>query len=198
MSELRDRISEAAQHLYLTHGVDGVSMRKVAEHVGVSAPAIYRHFENKEALLQEIVVAGLRVLEGYLKPAIAADDPYTRLRRMIESFLEFALEQPKYFDFAFLAPDRKIGRFDEEVAKPMWDTFRLAIEQVAACMKQGVFSQGDPLSTSIMIWAEAHGLITLYRTGRFGPEPEPFRTLYHASVERMFEGLRAGTEERTR
>ena len=72
MSELRERISAAAQELYLREGVEGVSMRKVADMVGVSAPAIYRHFENKDALLDEIVVRGLRILEQYLRPALEA------------------------------------------------------------------------------------------------------------------------------
>ena len=72
MSDLRERISAAAQALYLEGGIDGISMRKVGNRVGVSAPAIYRHFENKEALLQEIVVEGLRILEGYLTQALDA------------------------------------------------------------------------------------------------------------------------------
>ena len=58
MRSLRARISAAAQQIYLREGVDGISMRKVAERVGVSAPAIYKHFKNKDELLNEIVVAG--------------------------------------------------------------------------------------------------------------------------------------------
>jgi hypothetical protein len=41
-----------------------------------------------------------------------------------------------------------------------------------------------------MIWAEVHGLVTLYRTGRMGPDAEQFRYIYSTSVDRMFKGLR--------
>ena len=191
---LRDRISTVAQKIFLRDGVAGVSMRKVANEVGVSAPAIYRHFESKEALLSEIVVAGLQVLERYLQPALAADTPYERLKRLTDNYLAFALEQPQYFDLAFLTPDPNIENLSDEVARPMWNTFRVAIDQVVGCMARGEFEQDEPLSTAIMIWAEVHGLVTLYRTGRMGSDPERFRLVYRASVERMFKGLQAGTK----
>jgi AcrR family transcriptional regulator len=76
---IRERISTAAREVFLRDGVAGVSMRKIADEVGVSAAAIYRHFDSKDALLSEIVVTGLHVLE-----------------------------QPEYFNLAFLTPDPNI------------------------------------------------------------------------------------------
>ena len=191
MSTLRDKISAAAQELYLKNGVEGVSMRKVADLVGVSAPAIYRHFQNKDALLNEIVIEGLKILEGYLRPALEAPTPYERLMRLIDRYLDFTLEQPRYFDFAFLIPSRNIGHFADEITKGDWITFQLAVEQVAACMKENLFKQGDPLETAITIWAEVHGLVTLFRTGRFGLDEDVFRGVYRQSVDRMLAGLKS-------
>jgi AcrR family transcriptional regulator len=191
MRSLRSKISAAARELYLREGTEGFSMRKVAEMVGVSAPAIYRHFKNKEELLNEIVIGGLKILEEYLRPALEAATPYDRLIRMTDSYLNFALEQPKYFDFAFLTPGPVQSHVATEIARPDWDTFRLAIEQIAACAEAGLFPREDPLETAITIWAEVHGLITLYRTGRFGQDPEIFRAIYRQSVDRMLRGLKA-------
>jgi len=190
MSTLRAKIAEAAQELYLREGIEGVSMRKIAEMVGVSAPAIYRHYQNKDELLNEIVVEGLKVLESYLQPALDAPNAYERLLRLTERYLEFALEQPKFFDFAFLTPSREIQHFADEVARPMWTIFRMAIEQISTCMEDGLLAKGDALETAIVIWAEVHGLVTLYRTGRFGPQPEFFRHIYGNSVRRVLEGLK--------
>ena len=189
-ASLRDRILAATQEIVLREGISGLSMRKVATEVGVSAAAIYRHFDSKEALLSEVVVAGLRVLEGYLRPGLAAATPFERLQQLTRSYLAFAMEQPQYFDLAFLTPAPNIASVSDEIARPMWDTFRGAIDQVVGCMARGDFERDDPLSTAIMIWAEVHGLVTLFRTGRMGPDPEQFRFLYEASVERMFRGLR--------
>ena len=102
---LCDRIVTAAEAVCLREGAARMTMRKVAGEVGVSAAAIYRHFENKQALLNEIVVGGLHSLGTYLRPALEAETPYMRLRQLCERFLDFALEQPEHFDLAFLNPD---------------------------------------------------------------------------------------------
>jgi AcrR family transcriptional regulator len=191
MDSLRDRIAAAAQELYLQKGIEGFSMRKVAEKVGVSAPAIYRHFRNRDELLNEIVVEGLKILDEYLRPALEEETPYQRLVHMADRYLSFAIEQPKYFDFAFMIPSPGLGQLAEGIARPDWETFRLAVEQVAACTAEGVFPEGDPLETAITVWAEVHGLIALYRTGRFGTDPEAFRVVYRRSVDRTLRALEA-------
>jgi len=190
MSTLKTRIADAAQQLYLRDGIEGFSMRKVADLVGVSAPAIYRYFENKNELLNEIVIEGLKVLERYLQPALEADTPYDKLVQLTDNYLKFAIEQPKYFDFAFLVPNRDLSGLAEEVANPMWTIFRLAIGQVGACMEDGTFKRDDPLGTAIVIWSEAHGLVTLFRTGRFGQQSDAFTEIYRSSIERVIQGLK--------
>ena len=58
---LRDRISQAAQELFLEGGVEAISMRKVADRVGISATAIYRHYKDKDELLTGIIDTGLHL-----------------------------------------------------------------------------------------------------------------------------------------
>jgi AcrR family transcriptional regulator len=194
MDDLRTRISEAAQELFRSEGLEGVSMRKVAERVGITAPAIYRHYRDKDELLHEIISIGLKILEDYLEPALQADRPYERLRRLIDRYLDFAIEQPQYFEFAFLVPSRNIHRIAEELQERNWPTFRRAVEQVALCMEQGVFRRDDPLETSILIWATSHGLVSLYRMERFGSDAEAFRAIYGRIVDRTLAALGPGTQ----
>jgi AcrR family transcriptional regulator len=189
MADLRERIAAAAQELVLRDGIEGFSMRKVADRVGVSAPAIYRHYRNREELLNEIVLEGLRQLEHCLRPALDAATPYERLVAMTERFLDFALESPRYFEFAFRVQGLDVAGFPEEIEARKWETFRLALEQIAACMEQGVFRRDDPVQVAITFWAEAHGLVTLYRTGRFGQDPAAFRRVYRGCLARLMQGL---------
>ena len=187
---LRERISQAAQEIFLEEGLEGVSMRKVAKLAGVSAPAIYRHYENKEDLLREIIDEGLRLLETYLEPALDEPTPLERLNRLADRFLDFAIEQPKYFEFAFMIPSRSISDVRTELAEKNWVTFNLALEQVGACMETGIFKKDDPLGAAITIWAGVYGLVTLHRMHRFGPDDQLFRQIYRASVDRMLDGLK--------
>ena len=185
---VRERVLLAAQELFLSHGPDGISMRKVAARAGVTAPAIYRHFKDKDELLHEIINVGLEILQRYLEPAFRAPTPHERLRLLIDYYLDFALEQPRYFDFAFLAPSHGI-RLADELARYNRSTFMFAVQQVQLCMEQGVFVKDDPLETSIMLWAEAHGLVTLFRMERFGPDAAEFRSVFKRAIERMLRGL---------
>jgi AcrR family transcriptional regulator len=186
---VRERVLAAAQELFLTEGPKAVSMRKVAAKAGVTAPAIYRHYEDKDELLNEIINAGLEILQRYLEPAFRAQTPFERLQLLIDYYLDFALEQPRYFDFAFLAPSHGI-RLADELARYNRSTFLFAVQQVHLCMEQGVFVRDDPLETSIMVWAEAHGLVTLFRMERFGADAAEFRAVFRRTIDRMLQGLR--------
>ena len=186
---VRERVLAAAQELFLTEGPKAVSMRKVAAKAGVTAPAIYRHYEDKDELLNEIINAGLEILQRYLEPAFRAQTPFERLQLLIDYYLDFALEQPRYFDFAFLAPSHGM-RLADELARYNRSTFMFAVQQVHLCMEQGVFVKDDPLETSIMVWAEAHGLVTLFRMERFGADAAEFRAVFRRTIDRMLQGLR--------
>jgi AcrR family transcriptional regulator len=186
---LRARMIAAAQELFLDDGVEGVSMRKIADKVGVTAPAIYRHFKDKDELLGELINVGLQILQDYLAPALRAEGPLERLQQLIDRYFDFALEQPKYFDLAFLVPSHGM-RMADELARHNRSTFMFAVQQVHLCMEQGIFRKSDPLETAIMIWAEAHGLVTLFRMERFGENPEQFRAIFQRTIERLMNGLK--------
>ena len=173
----------------LENGVEGVSMRKVAEKVDVTAPAIYRHFKDKDELLGELINVGLQILQRYLEPALRGEGPLQRLEQLIDRYFDFALEQPRYFDLAFLVPSHGM-RMADELGRHNRSTFMFAVQQVHLCMEKGIFKKSDPLETAIMVWAEAHGLVTLFRMERFGENPEQFRAIFKRTIQRLFDGLK--------
>ena len=189
MSDLRARIAQVAQELFASGGVEGISMRKLADRAGVTATAIYRHFRDKDEILDALISVGLAVLSDYLAPALRAKDPERRLRELIDAYLRFAIEQPKYFDLAFLVPSPST-RMSQELERHNRATFKLAIEQVAACMESGIFRPGDPIETAVFLWSTAHGLVILYRMNRFGPDSGQFSALYRGTIEQAIRSLR--------
>jgi AcrR family transcriptional regulator len=197
MNELKTRISVAAQELFLMEGIDGISMRKIADKVGVTATALYRHFEDKDAILDELIGSGLMILSQYLEPALRAEGPRERLRGLIDAYLDFAIEQPRYFDLAFLVPN-PTARISEELERHNRRVFKLAIEQVAACMEMGDFRKGDPIETAIFLWSTAHGLVTLNRRNHFGDDIAAFRRMYHRAIERAIDSLKGPTASSSR
>lgn len=84
-------LREAAR-LFAERGFSGASLEEVGGAVGVSGPAVYRHFANKQALLAAILVGvSERLLAGGTEVVAAYDDPTAQLVGLVRFHVDFAL-----------------------------------------------------------------------------------------------------------
>ena len=97
MTEPRERILSCACDLYQKDGLDGFSMRKLAREVGVTAPAIYRHYDGREAVLADVLREAHRVFSRYLYAALGAPTPLERFRGAGEGYLNFLIDHPRWY-----------------------------------------------------------------------------------------------------
>ncbi len=92
----REQILAVAAQLFARHGFHGVSIADLGAAVGVSGPALYRHFPGKEALLEEMLVGiSEHLLAGGQERAAATDDPRELLAALVEFQLNFSLREPE-------------------------------------------------------------------------------------------------------
>lgn len=201
---VRDDILRCTRDLYLEHGLAGVSLRAVAKCAGVTAPAIYRHFDGKEDLLWSVCQRGHEIFASYLARALKAKTPRARLVASGQAYLDFALEHRPYYMVMFVAPVEHLG-FEILERKSLdagGTTFQMLVDRVRECMDEGVIAPGDPVADAVIIWAHVHGLVSLYARVPEGPSgaelpgvpppvatPERFRALYDRSVEALLDGL---------
>ncbi len=89
----RERILATAARLFVERGYHGFSMREVAEGVGVTKPALYYHFPDKESLVLAVLLEGVEALEALLTEAAGAPDLRTRLRTFIAGLLALPPER---------------------------------------------------------------------------------------------------------
>ncbi|MGB0969743.1 MAG: TetR/AcrR family transcriptional regulator [Mycobacterium sp.] len=91
-SDRRSQLITAAERLMAEHGYLAVRLEDIGAAAGVSGPAIYRHFPNKEALLAELLVGiSTRLLTGANEVARRAHDAESALEGLIDFHLDFAL-----------------------------------------------------------------------------------------------------------
>src|SRR4051794_38759588 len=94
-AERRTALLSSAAHLFATRGFDGVSIEDLGASVGVSGPAVYRHFASKQAVLAALLVG---VSEGLLvggrSVVDSADDDSAALRALVRFHVDFALRDP--------------------------------------------------------------------------------------------------------
>src|SRR4051812_33823668 len=100
-SQIRERILDAALEVFATEGVEGVTMRALADAIEYTPPVIYAHFQDKDAIIRELCYRQLQELaKGFA--AYSGLDPVERLRRIGYSYADFAVKHPSHFRFMFL------------------------------------------------------------------------------------------------
>lgn len=188
-SQLRDRIADAALEILEREGPEAVSMRRVAQQVGVTAMAIYHHYANRETLLQVLVhreMARLAALAANLPPRAGP----TELAHAADAYLDYAFEHPHLYDYIYTTRRPRPVRYPADFKAGKSGLTPLE-EDVSASMAAGELEADDSWEVALQIWAHGHGLVSLYRSGWFTLDETEFRALYHRSLRRLFNGLRA-------
>lgn len=207
MTTQREDILAHACDLFLERGIEGFSMRRLAESVGVTAPALYRHFEGREDVLLAVVGEAYKVFYQYLHRGLSGSDPAERFRLAGEAYLDFALDHPRFYEMIH-APLEALGieEVPEDLQAEACAVGQFWHDRLRECMDDRIIANGDPEYVGLTIWSHAHGLISLYLRGMLGEmEEEAFRTLYRESSSRLMDGIgeegwrecfEAGEEER--
>lgn len=187
-SDTKARLLAIGRDLYLDAGTEGFSLREVARRAKISAPAVYRHFDGKEALLAAVCNDGFRVFSSYLIQALEAKTPAERLRATAEQYLRFGLENPRDYRFIFMTD---IAGLDDGQGFKQAATFQFLVDRVRECVDAKLLMERDPRELATIIWANVHGLVSLRLAGHLGPigDDDAFSRFYVAAGERVFAGL---------
>lgn len=159
--ELREKIITAATDLFLEHGIEGTSIRMIADRIEYSPATIYLHFKDKNELFYVIMERAFGRFFEYFSRVRSIEDPMERLQTLGKVYLQFAYENPLYYDLMFVirAP-METHHTDES-----WDTGKrshsVLTETVAECIEHGRFQGHEAETLSLAIWSAVHGLATL-------------------------------------
>jgi AcrR family transcriptional regulator len=174
---LRDDIVEAATELLEEGGnEDAVTLRAVARRIGISAPSIYAHFADREAILEAVVDDAFADLFAALTTAIQTRvDPLSKLRAACLTYWQFADERRGRFQLLF---GRKrimtdgIPRAESVTTMIGADSFGTLINGIEECVAAGLSRSTDPVQDATMLWLSLHGYATLTASVPFFPWPE--------------------------
>jgi AcrR family transcriptional regulator len=169
----REEILQAAKELFLEQGYDQTTIRRIADRVGISAPALYLYFKDKEALMLALCdqTFGL-LLEaiGELEKTVA--DPRERVRRFGEAYARFGLTHPDEYRLVFMGANipesmRKVGHraATDDPTKPGVGG-ALVFSRLVAILKEieaGGTKLNYPADTCAeLCWMGIHGLVAAF------------------------------------
>lgn len=188
----KERLLTEARDLYLEVGPVAFSLREVARRSKITAAAVYRHYENKDALLGAVCAEGFRVFASYLMGALSKPNPLERMRETGHQYLRFALERPRDYRVIFMgdAIDPAPGR-NEEQSFEVDPSFQFLVDRVRECQQAKDIRAGEPEDFAVTIWAHVHGLVSLRLAGHLAPvgSDDEFRALYTRSTDALLASL---------
>ncbi|MGP3958515.1 TetR/AcrR family transcriptional regulator [Nonomuraea sp. 3N208] len=190
ISNTAEKIADAAQAILVSEGAAAVTMRRVADMVGVSPMATYKHYPSRQALLDAVAERTFRELaQGW--GVRVPDGPWEdRALGLMEDFLDFALGRPHLY--TFLMTDRRewARRFPDDFEGGGSPAFTMLVVVVEEGMREGLLRKDDPLEVALALTSSIQGLVQLYLGGRIGLEEDGFRSLCARTARRIFDGIR--------
>lgn len=161
--EVRASILQTVRDIAATEGWPCVTVRKVAERIGYTAPIIYEHFGSKDVMLTEILKIGNEVLHDTLKEAISHhDDPGGRLKAMTAAFWDFSHTSPElYLLMHGMAGATIINRESHAYGAPI---VKMVSEELIRFNPKRINDQNVDVHV-VELWSMCHGVISLNLSG---------------------------------
>jgi len=139
-----------------------VSVRAIAEAVGVTPPSIYLHFEDKDALIYAVCEMEFAKLDAVLEEAVAGvDDPVEALRRRGRAYIQFGVDHPEHYRILLMGKEDFTKEDFETGRIPGIASFLALVADVQACMDAGAFAPRDPMLVACGLWSAVHGITSL-------------------------------------
>ncbi len=179
-AETRRAILDATEGLLLEAGHRGLSVRRLVERCGYSAPTIYHHFKDKDGLIDALLEQRLSLLERELKRVPLVDDPVENLRALTRAFALFGLRNPDHYQLLMQSRAEDAGMI--ESAEEARRLAQIPAEQIA---ERNWIELGDLETLHQAIWTMVHGIVSM-RALR--PDVEWKPELLDQSIEGIIRG----------
>jgi AcrR family transcriptional regulator len=158
--------------------------------------AMYRHFADKDALLNALMDDGLGAWEKIAR-SIRATDPVEWLTTLGEAFLEFALTEPHRFDAAFFLAAPRARQYPDDFVAGRSPVVAMALVRIDQAKADGRLGDTPALEVALALAALAQGLVSMYRANRFSSEKQ-FKALYRTQIRHCLRAFSRKPAGRTR
>lgn len=149
----------AARAIVDALGHQSLTLRGVAEQIGVNHRALYRHFASLEDLQLDVAAEGFAELAGRVEQIDASTG--NRAERLAAVHARFAVDHIHLYTLMFALPLRKHFRSEDSIGPPL----RRVVKAAAMALRDGTASE-DAIKTAVLrIWGLAHGMVGLYVAG---------------------------------
>lgn len=162
---LKQRVLQAAEELFVKDGYRNVSMRKIAERIEYSPTTIYRLFRNKAEVMDHLIAAGYRSVYRRYEEILARRpaSPLETLNLIITEYVRYALEHPNHYELWFSTGE--LTRIENQLRMrhggTSYHVYQAWLDRIDECKTERLLPQRDTLVLFQLIWGTVHGMISL-------------------------------------
>ena len=158
-TDLKKALFIACHKLLKSTEPDKISLRILAEEIGVSHAAIYRHFKDREALLEVMATYGFERLAKAQKTALMTEKTAELgFLRAGVAYILFAIRNPFYYKIMFLT---KRSNPSDELKRSRLRSYSILVNACRNYLKEKG-RNNDPREYALMAWSLVHGYSNLY------------------------------------
>lgn len=185
----RKTILDESRDLLIRDGFSNLSMRKIAQRLGVSATALYSHFENKDDILLNLIESSVDTLLEVLNEAAAkGTDAIDQLHRISRAYVHFGLDRSQEYEIIFAVRPEEMPRYPKESFRKARVAYDLLADVIRRGNKQGIIEEDEPEMAAYAIWAELHGVISVILNQRLDAKVPTSRFVEFA-IEHVVDGF---------
>lgn len=186
--EFREQLCAAACRLFAERGTDGVTMRALAEAMGISPMKPYHYFRDKDEILAATMERAFNrfvaALEESERTEGAAREQSAARRR---AYVQFALAEPDCYRIMFELPHPDTAKYPDLQAA--MDRARAITRRSMNSLIDAGLVQGDPDILGNVFWCAIHGPVSAYIAGKLDSR-EQLDTILDITTNSLFLGLR--------
>jgi AcrR family transcriptional regulator len=188
--QLERALLEAALATIREEGVQALTLRGVGSRLSVSRTALYRHFEDKTALLARVASEGFRLLGEALSGAMAGvPEGGDALQAMGAAYVRFAVNNHSHYQTMFGGFLKDWGKYPDLIENAE-AAFSLLLDMIRDEQARGRIISGEPIELAEVIWSLSHGVATLAVAGQLKRTPASAEDLVLLGCRLLENGLR--------
>ncbi|WEK33417.1 MAG: TetR/AcrR family transcriptional regulator [Candidatus Pseudobacter hemicellulosilyticus] len=168
--DLKQLILNAAKKLFTTDGYEATTIRKIAAEIEFSPTTIYLYYKDKNDILYALQKEGFHIMANQFQALLQVDHPFERLKAMGRTYIQFAFDNPEFYDLMFLLKDplqdMQAPCGDEQEWEEGVRSFDFLKQTIIDCQQVGYFQGQDPGLQSMWVWGTVHGLCSMHLSNR--------------------------------
>ncbi|MGS2720369.1 TetR/AcrR family transcriptional regulator [Paraglaciecola aestuariivivens] len=171
--DLRSTLLDCAHQLLKESGVEGLSLRKLADRAGVSRTAPYHHFKDKNQLLCAIAEQGFvrwqqDAEQIFNQELLSTKDKY---REFFQGYIRYATANPELYDLMFGRTIWKQNSATQALRDVAYPSFHYQVKLTKSWQQQGLLPAGEEtLRLAQITWATMHGIARLLIDGIYADQ----------------------------